>query len=89
MRRIAIIPVLALLLGAATASAELTQDGNLFIRFDGGITPQALPRDASAPIAVRIEGTIRAPGGESPPGLRKIRVALNKAGRLETRGQPI
>ncbi|HWO15929.1 MAG TPA: hypothetical protein VNM89_04380, partial [Solirubrobacterales bacterium] len=42
---------------AASAFGELVQRGNLFIRFDGGITPNALPRKAPAPIAVRIEGT--------------------------------
>jgi len=75
-------------IGAASAFAELTQKGNLFIRFDGGISPNALPREAAAPIAVRIEGTIRAPRGETPPGLRRIRIALNREGRLSSRGLP-
>lgn len=79
----------ALLALAGSASAELTQKGNLFVRFDGGIAPRDLPRDSLAPIAVRIEGTIRTPAGKSPPSLRRIRVALNKAGRLDPHGLPV
>jgi hypothetical protein len=75
-------------LGAATAAAELTQKGNLFIRFDGGISPRALPRHELAPISVRIEGTVRVPSGERP-SLRRIRIAVNRAGRLTTQGLPV
>jgi hypothetical protein len=75
--------------GAASASAELTQSGNLFIRFDGGISPQALPRKALAPIAVRIEGTIKALGGDQPPAARRITIALNGGGRLSAKGLPV
>ena len=90
MRRVAaVVAVAALLVWAAVASAELTQKGNLFIRFDGWIAPKDLPRDRLAPIAVRIEGTIRTPAGKNPPALRRITVALNKAGRLDTHGLPV
>jgi hypothetical protein len=73
---------------AGPATAELTQEGNLFVRFDGGISPTALPRKAPAPIAVRIEGTIRSIGADRPPALRRIRVALSREGRLDTTGLP-
>lgn len=78
-----------LCVAAAPAGAELAQRGNLFVRFDGGISPRALPRGAPAPIGVRIEGRVRTFGGERPPALRKIRIALNAAGRLSTRGLPV
>lgn len=82
--------VLALALTpAAPASAELVAKGDLFVRFDGGIAPHALPRDSLAPIAVRIEGKVKTPSGESPPALRRIEVALNSGGRLSTRGLPV
>lgn len=88
-RRRLLLATLALLMAsAASASAELAQKGNLFIRFDGGISPVALPRHELAPIGVRIQGTIRVPPGDVPPNLRRIRIALNRAGRLKTRGLP-
>lgn len=75
-------------LSAAPASAELAQKGNLFIRFDGGLSPNSLPRKALAPIGLRIEGTIRSLSGERPR-LNRIRIALNRGGRLTTRGLPV
>ena len=47
--------------------------GDLFVRFSGGIAPTALPRDRLAPIAVRIEGTVKTLSGSTPPV--KIRAA--------------
>jgi hypothetical protein len=87
----ACLGVTAMLLAAlvaSPASAELTQKGNLFVNFDGGISPRALPRSAPAPIGVRIEGKIKVPPGQQHPSLRGIEVALNRAGRLETTGLP-
>ena len=74
--------------GRCTASAELTQQGDIFIRFDGGITPRSLPRDSPAPIGVRIEGTIRAPPGRSRRPCGRSRSLSIGAGRLDTRGLP-
>jgi hypothetical protein len=73
---------------ASGANAELTEKGDLFIRFDGGIAPRVLPRGSLAPISVRIEGTIRTLSRRDPPALRRIRIALNNSGRLSTRGLP-
>jgi hypothetical protein len=87
-RRLVFAAAFLVAFGAATASAELAQKGNLFVRFDGGISPRDLPRHSLAPIAVRIEGTIRVPPGQEPPALRRISVALNRSGRLSTRGLP-
>jgi hypothetical protein len=88
IRRVALAAALAVAIAAAPAAAELTQKGNIFIRFDGGISPTALPRKGLAPIGVRVEGTIHVPRGAEPPALRRIRIALNRAGKLSTRGLP-
>jgi hypothetical protein len=77
---------LVLLLFSSPAHAELSQKGNLFIRFDGGIAPNALPRHTLAPVSVRVEGTIRQIGGDEPPALSHMEIALNRAGRLDTHG---
>ena len=44
--------IAALAICASLAHAELTARGDLFVRFGGGIAPNALPRDARAPISV-------------------------------------
>jgi hypothetical protein len=80
--------VLVSLLVAAGARAELVERGDLFIKFQGGIFPTALPRDAHAPITVSIDGTIRTLSGQHPPALRFISIAINRGGRIDTRGLP-
>jgi hypothetical protein len=92
-RRRRVLVVLAAFLlalsAASVAAAELTQKGDLFVKFDGGISPRSLPRRIPAPIAVRIEGTIRIPRGAESPSLSRMRIALHRNGRLETRGLPV
>jgi hypothetical protein len=90
-KRIVILGALAtlLLIGASFAQAELTAHGDLFVRFSGGISPDALPRQARAPIAVRVSGTVRTLSGDRPPALRRIGIAINRGGHLDTRGLPV
>jgi hypothetical protein len=83
------ILAIGLVFGATLAHAELVERGNLFVRFSGGIAPTKLPRHANAPIAVRVDGTVRTLSGEQPPALRWISIAINRGGRVETKGLPV
>lgn len=83
----AIVAVFAL--AASLAQAELTARGDLFVRFSGGIAPNALPRDTRAPISVEVVGTVRTLSGERPPALRGISIAINQGGRLDAQGLPV
>src|SRR5215217_9562500 len=90
LRALALLAIAASLL-AVTASvvrAELSASGNLFITFDGGIEPEALPRDERAPITVWIVCRVRTLSGETPPSLREVTIGLHRDGHLETRGLP-
>jgi len=86
------IAVLAMLIGlvatASAAEAELSASGNLFVAFNGGISPTALPRDEPGPITVWIDARVRILSGEDPPSVRQITLALNRNGRLDSRGLP-
>jgi hypothetical protein len=73
---------------ASMADAELIERGDLFVKFDGGISPTALPRHTNAPITVSVDGTIKTLSGERPPALRFIAIAINKGGRIDTKGLP-
>jgi hypothetical protein len=73
---------------ATFAHAELTSKGNLFVTFNGGIQPVALPRHERAPITVWIDGKVRTLKGNDPPSLSSITIALNRKGHLETEGLP-
>ena len=84
-----LLAVAGLLCGAvALAEAELSSSGNLFITFNGGISPTALPRDSRVPIAVWMSGKVRTLSGEKPPALRTVTLALNRNGTLDTKGLP-
>jgi hypothetical protein len=77
------------LVAAAVATAEVEQEGNLVVSFDGGISPHALPRVGTAPVAVKVETTIRtSDGAEPPPQLREIAIGINREGKLFDRGLP-
>ncbi len=80
---------LLLLTIASAARAELTASGDLFVRFSGGISPKALPRETRAPIAVNVAGDVKTLSGERPPALRRIEIAINRGGRLDARGLPV
>lgn len=81
--------VAVLAISAALAHAELTAKGNLFVKFNGGIEPNALPRHVRAPISVEVTGTIRTLSGEQPPALRGISIAINQGGRVDSYGLPV
>lgn len=81
--------IAALVFGTALANAELVERGNLFVKFAGGIAPTKLPRHTNAPISVRVDGTVRTLSGDRPPALRFISIAINRGGRIETKGLPV
>jgi hypothetical protein len=88
-RAIATVAML-IALGAivSVAEAEVSSSGNLIVRFNGGITPVTLPRRELAPVTVSIDATVRIISGEEPPSVRQITLAVNRNGRLDSRGLP-
>jgi hypothetical protein len=74
---------------ASPARAELVERGDLFVEFDGGIAPNALPRDRLAPVSIEVDGTVRTLSGARPPALRWISIAINRGGQIDTRGLPV
>jgi hypothetical protein len=52
----------------------------------GSIKPSVLPRRGSAPVAVGFGGNIASTNPSGPPQLESIAVAINRHGRLDTRG---
>ena len=87
-RLVAVIAAVLLFATAALAYAALVQHGDLFITFNGELTPAALPRHAPVPIDIQVTATIRTPDNANPPALRQITIEINRYGRLETRGLP-
>ncbi len=80
-----------LLCAAIPARAEVRQEGDLVVSFEGGLSPTTLPRHTLAPVAVRVGGNVKSAAGneDALPQLRKISVAINRQGRLFDRGLPV
>ncbi|HXF30164.1 MAG TPA: hypothetical protein VN522_01495 [Solirubrobacterales bacterium] len=74
---------------ASASHAEVVSKGGLLLNFSGGISPTALPRERQAPISVGLAGTVKAFSGEGTPPLRRLEIAINRGGRLDTRGLPL
>lgn len=90
MRKRLILTTALLALGLATlAQAEIKQQGDLRISFDGELTPHALPRTGSAPVKVAVGAKIAATNGATPPQLRRISIAINRNGHFTPAGLPI
>lgn len=87
-KTVAMLIAAVLLLTVPLAQAELTERGDLFVRFKGGIAPNALPRTKLAPISVSVAGAVETLSGERPPALRQIRIELNRGGQLDSQGLP-
>lgn len=73
------------------ASAVSIGEGDLFVTFDGGLSPKRLPRNSPAPVAVSVAGNIKSASGEieNLPQLQRIKVEINRQGRLFDRGLPV
>jgi hypothetical protein len=69
--------------------AEVSQKQGVRVTVDGGLSPSALPRKGSAPVAVRVDGQIEAKGGaDALPQLQRLQIAINAAGKLDLHGIP-
>ncbi len=77
---------LAILVG--TAAAERSQEGNLVVSLNGGISPRKLPRSDRAPVAVRLAGHVLTTDRSPLPRVNWIRLELAWRGVLDTRGLP-
>jgi hypothetical protein len=73
---------------AAVAQAETIQSGDVRVNFRADFAPKSLPRERAAPISIDFEGRISTTDQTHPPALTRLRVELNSAGRVDTRGLP-
>src|ERR1700759_4125212 len=90
-RRPAVAFILALTGWAAMSSlsgAEVVQKGDVRVKFEGALTPKALPRDALTPVRVDIGAKTTALDESAPPKLRKISIAINSAGKFSPSALP-
>lgn len=90
MRRLAIAAALlvAWLPAGAAVARQFVQDGTLRVAFDARLLPHALPRERPAPVTVHLAGAVRTTDGSTPPQLREISIAMNRAAIVSVAGLP-
>ncbi len=79
--------VVALLCSAV--SAEVSQKNGVRVKVTGSMSPTALPRSGTAPIAVSVAGDISTSKQTAFPKLTKIAIAINRKGKLDRKGLPL
>ena len=80
---------LALLAGAQPAGAEVVQQGGLRISYDAALRPGTLPTRGTAPATVTFGARLLPLHGEELPQLRRVTVAINRHGFLDSAGLPV
>lgn len=90
-KRIAKVTSAALTVSFALAAlaGAVTQKDGVRVAVQGKLTPQALPRHGTAPVAVSVAGRISTPSGDLPPQLKRLAIEINRHGRIDTRGLPV
>jgi DNA-binding beta-propeller fold protein YncE len=72
----------------ASASVVVQRQG-VRVSFDGKLSPHVLPRHGQAPVGIAVDAKIAATGGDDPPHLRRIAIAINRNGRFTSKGLPL
>jgi hypothetical protein len=78
--------LVALLCLGSLAEAEIVQKGNVIVAFHGDISPQKLPREGTAPVAVQMGAKIKGTDPQDPPVLDRIVLEINSHGVLQSKG---
>jgi DNA-binding beta-propeller fold protein YncE len=73
----------------SASASEVVQRRGVRVRFDGKLTPRALPRHGMAPVGIAVDAEIAATGDTAPPQLRRIAIAINRNGQFDTTGLPV
>lgn len=73
--------------GASASVVE--QRRGVRVDFDGKLTPHVLPRHGTAPVGIIVDARISATGGQDPPQLRRITIAINRNGHFTSTGLPV
>jgi DNA-binding beta-propeller fold protein YncE len=74
---------------AAASASVVVQRGPVRVKFDGKLSPHALPRHGAAPVAIAVDARISGTRGGTPPQLRRIAIEINRNGHFSTEGLPI
>lgn len=88
----AVIAVIALtgltLAGSVFAKPEKVIVGDLEVEYDGGFSPQALPKKELVPISFFLWSKIRNVEGKHPPAIKEFKLKGDKNVKIDVKGVP-
>ncbi len=87
-RNAAALGLVAVAAVAATSHADTFGGANVRAKFEGWVTPRALPREVPRPVALHLRGSLSTRDGRLPPQLLSMEIAINRLGRVSTVGLP-
>ena len=85
---LALSTALAALALIGSAQAEPIQRGDVRVSFAASFTPRSLPRSRRVPVTIDLRSRVATTDGTQPPPLRRLRIALNRHGRISAGGLP-
>jgi DNA-binding beta-propeller fold protein YncE len=74
--------------GGGASASVVEQRRGVRVSFDGKLSPHVLPRHGTAPVGIVVDANISATGGDDPPQLRRISIAINRNGHFTSQGLP-
>jgi DNA-binding beta-propeller fold protein YncE len=74
---------------ARASASVVVQRGPVRVKFDGKLTPHALPRHGTAPVGIAVDTRISGTKGGTPPQLRRIAIEINRNGHFSAKGLPV
>ncbi len=74
---------------AGASASVVVQRGPVRVKFDGKLTPHALPRHGAAPVGIAVDARIAGTKGGTPPQLRRIAIEINRNGHFSADGLPV
>ena len=86
---IAVFAIAALTaLGVGVASGATVRAGNLIVEIEGGVSPKKLPKKTSAPITLKVSGSIKTADASHVPALKTLALDFDRHGQIYTMGLP-
>jgi DNA-binding beta-propeller fold protein YncE len=71
------------------SASVVVQRGPVRVKFDGKLSPHALPRHGLAPVGIAVDARISGTKGGTPPQLRRIAIQINRNGHFSAKGLPV
>jgi len=88
----AVVAVVALagltVVGSVFAKPEKVTVGNLEVEYDGGFSPQALPKNKLTPISFFLWAKIKTVDGKHPPAVKEFKLEGDKNVEVNVKGVP-